>query len=136
FLQILFVPAIERAARYLQFVQCFLHTQGRMLHQMDDLTLFCLPSSNHSSHFVALPSKLFFRLRFFNSSSATTALSCSFSLRIASTSWLSASRFVSPTNRCLPASRNSLLHLIPFSGTCNTCSGGCPRGGTARQSFP
>src|SRR5215207_72132 len=111
FLEILFVPAVERAARYLQFIQGLLHTQGRVLHQMDDLSLFCLPSPDHSSHLASLPSKLFLSLRLCNVSSATTALSCSFSLRIASTSWLSASRFISPTKRCLPASRNSLLHL-------------------------
>src|SRR5438093_8852455 len=104
FFQILLVPAIERAARHLQFIQGFLHTQSRMLHEVNDLTLLCIPSSNHSSHFVSLPSKLFslapparagVSTRFFKVSSATNCLSCSFSLRISSTSWLSASRFVS-----------------------------------------
>src|ERR1051325_5615135 len=111
FLQVLLVPAIEGTAWHLQFIQGLLHTQGRMLHQMNNLTLFCFIPANHSSHLASRPSKLFFKTRFFKVSSATTALSCSFSWRIASTSWLSASRFVSPTKRCLPASRNSLLHL-------------------------
>lgn len=57
--QILLVPTIKRAARYLQFVQGFLHTQGRMLHQMDDLPFLRFISPDHSSHFVSLPSKLF-----------------------------------------------------------------------------
>src|SRR5512133_393389 len=111
FFQILLVPAIEGAAWHLQFSQGLLHAQGGMLHQVDDLALLRFTPADHSSHFVSRPSKLFFSTRFFKVSSATTALSCSFSLRIASTSWLSASRFVSPTKRCLPASKNSLLHL-------------------------
>src|ERR1051325_1375944 len=108
FFQILFVPAIEGAAGHLQFVQGLLHTQGRMLHQMNNLALLRFTSADHSSHLAALPSKLFslapparagVSSRFFKVSSATTTLSCSFSLRIASTSWLSASRFVSPDRR-------------------------------------
>src|SRR5512143_1012762 len=92
------VPAIEGAAWHLQLLQRAFHRQGGMLHQMNDLALLRLIPANHSSHLVSLPSKLFFKPRFLSVSSATNALSCSFSLRSSSTSWLSASRLVSPTN--------------------------------------
>src|SRR5512144_3377850 len=111
FFQIFFVPAIEGTARHLQFCQGLLHTQGRMLHDVDYLSFLRFAPADHSSHFIPLPSKLFLSLRLSNVSSATTTLSCSFSARISFTSWLSASRRVSPTKRCFPASKNSLLHL-------------------------
>jgi len=51
------------------------------------------------------------QMNYLKVSSAVTALSCSFSWRISFTSWLSASREVSPTKRCLPTSKKSFLHL-------------------------
>jgi hypothetical protein len=99
-------------------IEGLLYTQGRKLYQIDDLALFCLPSGDHSSHFVSLPSKLFFSTRFFKVSSATTALSCSFSLRIASTSGPLRVLYRPPSAACLPPG-------TPYS-ICNTYFGECP----------
>jgi len=112
FLLVLLVPPVEAAARHVQLGQGAPDRQGRVFDQVDDLPFlrFGWGAAHHLSHGGSLPSKLYWRTRFFSESSATSCFSCSTSARISFTCRLSAWRSLSPTSRCFPASRKSLLH--------------------------
>src|SRR5215467_1912763 len=106
------IPSIEGAASQVQLGQRLLDWQRRLLHQPNELQFLRSIGTGHPSHSSPVgSSRLFFSTRFFNTNSATSCLSCSFSRRRSLTSSLLACRLVSPVSRALPASRNSLLHL-------------------------
>ena len=44
------VPAVEGAARNVQFHQCLRHPQGRLFHQADDFQLLTRAGAHHSAH--------------------------------------------------------------------------------------
>src|ERR1700681_4405028 len=99
------IPAVERSAGDAEFVQGALGRQMRLLGQLDDLGLLGCRISHASSS----PSPmLFLNRRFSRVRSATTSFKAVASRRRSFTSPDVAARAVSPANRRLPASRNSL----------------------------
>jgi hypothetical protein len=72
-------PAIKDAVRNLPFIQCLLHTQRRMFHQVNDLSFLCLipriirPASFPAQQTFSMARTVWERVRtrFFNVSSAT-----------------------------------------------------------------
>src|SRR5665647_2448321 len=105
------IPAIERGARDAELVQRAFGGQMRLLHQLDNFGLLGCGIPHASSS----PSPLIFFLsrRFSRVRSATTSFNAVASRRRSFTSPGVAARAVSPANRRLPASRNSLdLSLI------------------------
>src|SRR5665213_4050142 len=105
-LAISIVPAVERGARDAELFQRALGRQVRLLDQLDDLGLF----GGRISHASSSPSPfmLFLSRRFSRVRSATTSFKADVSRRRSFTSPDVAARAVSPANRRLPASRNSL----------------------------
>src|ERR1700712_1880293 len=100
------VPAVERRARDAELVQGGTHRQVGLLDQPDDLQLLGGRVPHASS--PPAPLMLFLSRRFSRTRSATTSFSAPASRRRSLTSSAVAARAVSPANRFLPASRNSL----------------------------
>src|SRR6202140_4195816 len=100
------IPAVERGAGDAELVQCALGRQMRLLDQLDDLGLLGCRISHASSS--PSPLMLFLSRRFSRVRSATTSFKAVASRRRSFTSPDVAPRAVSPANRRLPASRNSL----------------------------
>src|SRR5271165_3354016 len=105
-LAVTIIPAIERGARDAEVVQRALGRQMRLLDQLDDLGLLGGGISHASSS--PSPLMLFLSRRFSRVRSATTSFKAMASRRRSFTSPEVAARAVSPANRRLPASRNSL----------------------------
>src|SRR5882757_6683677 len=100
------VPAIKCGAGDAELVQRTLGRQTRLFDQLDDLGLLGRRISHASSS--PSPFMLFLSRRFSRVRSATTSFNAVASRRRSFTSPGVAARAVSPANRRLPASRNSL----------------------------
>src|SRR5271163_2181607 len=100
------IPAVERGAWNAELVQCALGGLMRLLDQLDDLGFLGRRISHASSS--PSPLMLFLSRRFSRVRSATTSFKADVSRRRSFTSPEVAARAVSPANRRLPASRNSL----------------------------
>src|SRR4029079_11601339 len=99
-------PAVKRGTGYAKLVQRAFGRQMRLLDQPDDLGLLGCRVSHASSS--PSPLMLFLSKRFSRVRSATTSSKAQAPRRRSFTSPDVAARAVSPANRRLPASRNSL----------------------------
>ena len=102
------IPIIECALMYSYLYRSPVNIDFRSFHKSNNLVLFLLGKTHIFTPFNLKPVVLFLSTRFCSNNSATASFSSEFTPLSSFTSFVLASRMVSPIRRFLPASRKSL----------------------------